>query len=244
MTTTKPNGYILHETDDIVVIATGFRRRSANPKTGDMLQVWILLRHMNPVRAIKLGADAKICFDCGHRGRKGKGRTCYVRVANAPLGVWKAYRRGMYPYLPVERYADMFTGRKVRFGAYGEPVLIPLANMTEIARVASGHTGYSHQWKQPVYAPYSAFVMASCDTPQDYSDAKSAGWRTFRVRTEGSPLMPREISCPASDEMGKRTTCERCKLCSGARANDPRKDISIIVHGSGARAFSLIQISA
>ena len=245
MTTTKPNGYLLHETSDIVVIATGFRRRSANPKTGDMLQVWILLRHVNPVRAIKLGADAKICFDCGHRGRKGKGRTCYVRVANAPLGVWKAYRRGMYPVLASGALCGhAFTGRKVRFGAYGEPVLIPLANMTEIARVASGHTGYSHQWKQPVYAPYSAFVMASCDTPQDYSDAKSAGWRTFRVRTEGSPLMPREISCPASDEMGKRTTCERCKLCSGARANDPRKDISIIVHGSGRRAFSLIQISA
>ena len=116
MTTTKPNGYILHETDDIVVIATGFRRRSANPKTGDMLQVWILLRHINPVRAIKLGADAKICFDCGHRGRKGKGRTCYVRVANAPLGVWKAYRRGMYPHLAVERYSDTCSAG-ARFGS-------------------------------------------------------------------------------------------------------------------------------
>ena len=81
--------------------------------------MWILLRHMNPVRAIKLGADAKICFDCAHRGRKGKGRTCYVRVANAPLGVWKAYRRGMYPHLAQwERYADMFTGRKGSVRSY------------------------------------------------------------------------------------------------------------------------------
>ena len=134
-------------------------------------------------------------------------------------------------------------GAKVRFEAtYGEPVLIPLANMTEIARVASGHTGYTHQWKQPAYAPYRAFVMASCDSPQDYSDAKLAGWRTFRVRTAESPLMPNEISCPASEEAGKRTTCEKCRLCSGARANDPRKDIAIVVHGSGAGKF--IQIAA
>jgi hypothetical protein len=243
--THRPNGFILHETDDIVVIATGFRRRSANPKTGDMIQVWILPRAVNPVEAVKTGADAAVCFDCKHRGIAGKGRTCYVRVANAPLGVWKAYARGMYSRLDIADYAQAFSGRKVRFGAYGEPVLIPVHIVAEIARVASGHTGYTHQWKQPVYAPYRAFVMASCDTPQDYLDAKSAGWRTFRVRTAESPLMPREIACPASEESGKRTTCADCKLCSGARANDPRKDISIIAHGSGAKKFAqLIQIAA
>jgi hypothetical protein len=249
MTTTKPNGYILHETQDIVVIATGFARKSANPKTGDMIQVWILLREINPVQAIKIGVDSGICFDCKHRGKNGKQRTCYVRVANAPLGVWKAYQRGMYPYLPVERFAEMFerrkVRRKVRFGAYGEPVLIPIEVMAELTRVSGGWTGYTHQWKQSTYAPYNAFIMASCDTPEEYAAAKIAGWRTFRVRTADSPLMSNEISCPASDEAGKRTTCERCKLCSGARPNDPRKDVSIIVHGAGAKRFEeLIQIAA
>jgi hypothetical protein len=110
----RPNGYILHETEEIVVISTGFARKSSNPKTGDMIQVWILLRHINPVRAIKLGKDWKICFDCGHRGKKGKSRTCYVRVANAPLGVWKAYQRGNYPHLDVSQYAEVFNRRRVR----------------------------------------------------------------------------------------------------------------------------------
>jgi hypothetical protein len=249
MTTTKPNGHILHETDDIVIIATGFARKSANPKTGDMIQVWILPRHINPVRAVKTGADRLVCFDCVHRGKRGKGRTCYVRIANAPLGVWKAYRRGMYPYLPIEDYARMFerrkVRRKVRFGAYGEPILLPLDKMAELTRVSDGWTGYTHTWRNEANQGYSRFIMASCDTSLDYSDAKLAGWRTFRVRAANAPMAPGEISCPASDEMGKRTTCERCKLCSGSRgAADPRKDVSIIVHGAGAKRFErLIQIA-
>ena len=244
MTTTKPNGYLLHETEDIVVIATGFRRKSDNPKTGDMIQIWILARDVNPVEAIKIGADEKVCFDCKHRGVAGKQRTCYVRIANAPLGVWRAYTRGMYRRLELADYERAFAGRKVRFGAYGDPVLIPADMVAAIAGASSGWTGYTHQWRNEAYAPYRAFIMASCDSPRDYDDAKLAGWRTFRVRTADSPMLAREISCPASEESGKRTTCEKCRLCSGARANDVRKDIAIVVHGSGARKFELVQLAA
>ena len=130
---TKSNGYLLHETQDIVVIATGFKRKSDNPKTGDMIQIWILARDVNPVEAIKIGADEKVCFDCKHRGVAGKQRTCYVRIANAPLGVWKAYTRGMYRRLELADYERAFAGRKVRFGAYGDPVLIPVAMVAAIA---------------------------------------------------------------------------------------------------------------
>lgn len=244
MTTTKPNGYLLHEDSQIVVIATGFKRKSSNPKTGDMIQVWILARGVNPVQALKTGEDVAVCLDCKHRGTGGKGRTCYVRVANAPLGVWKAYTRGMYPYLPIEDFASMFKGRTVRLGSYGEPILIPLHIVRAIVAVAEGHTGYTHAWANPANAEYRAYVMASVDTPSEHDAAKLAGWRTFRVRTEDTPLLTREIKCPASEEAGKKTTCEACRLCSGSRANDPRKDICIVVHGSGARKFDqLIQIA-
>jgi hypothetical protein len=242
--TERTNGYLLHEDSQIVVIATGFGRKSANPKTGDMIQVWILARDVNPVQALKTGEDSIVCLDCKHRGTEGKNRTCYVRVANAPNGVWKAYQRGNYPILAIADYARAFQGRKVRFGAYGEPVLIPLHIVAELARVSDGWAGYTHQWANPAYAGYRAYVMASVDTPQEHSTAKRLGWRTFRVRTESSALLPREIVCPASDEAGKRTTCADCRLCSGTHANDPRKDIAIIVHGISAHKFELIQIGA
>jgi hypothetical protein len=242
--TTTTNGYLLHEDSQIVVIATGFKRKSANPKTGDMIQLWILARDVNPVQALKTGQDIAVCLDCKHRGKNGKNRTCYVRVANAPLGVWKAYKRGNYPVLAMADYAQVFHGRKIRFGAYGEPVLIPLAIVAELARVCDGWTGYTHQWANPAFAEYRAFVMASVDTPQEHDAAKLAGWRTFRVRTEDSPLLTREIICPASEEGGKRTTCADCKLCSGTHDGDSRKDICIVVHGAGARKFELINIAA
>ena len=81
------------------------------------------------------------------------------------------------------------------------------------------------------------YLMASVDTEGEYLEAKASGWRTFRVRAHGERLQAREISCPASAESGHRTQCVRCGLCDGARDNDVRKDISIVVHGVGARNF-------
>jgi len=41
-----------------------------------------------------------------------------------------------------------------------------------------------------------------------------------------------EILCPASEEAGKRTTCDKCGLCAGLTRK--AKDIMIPVHGSKA----------
>jgi hypothetical protein len=78
-------------------------------------------------------------------------------------------------------------------------------------------------------------------------DRPLAGFRRFwrfvlggypKLRAGGHALAGSPFSCPASDEMGKRTQCERCKLCSGsAGPNDPRKDIAILVHGAKAPKF-------
>ena len=69
------NGLVLFQTPDVVVIATGFASGSANSKTADMIQIWLLNRHMNPVAARKVGADDTVCFDCPHRNG-----TCYVNL--------------------------------------------------------------------------------------------------------------------------------------------------------------------
>ena len=60
------NGFIFHETKDIVCIATF---NSSNKKTGDEVQTWILYKHEAPHRAIDSGKDKAICGDCKHRGQ-------------------------------------------------------------------------------------------------------------------------------------------------------------------------------
>jgi hypothetical protein len=233
-----PKGFILHETKDFVVIAT---TKSANVKTGNMVQIWILNRDSSPVASVFNGSDANVCFDCPHRGENGKGRTCYVNVAQGPNAVWRSYRNGNYPYLPIDEYSAVFAGRRIRFGAYGEPVLIPIEIVRAIAEVSEGWTGYTHQWRKPEFAAYRAFIMASCDSAADSVQASAMGWRYFRVRSADAPPATGEIMCPASSEAGHRTTCENCLLCSGGRDSETRKNITIIVHGSGAKNFVSLQ---
>jgi hypothetical protein len=228
--THRPTGYVLYENANIVAIAT---LETENPKTGNMVQICLLPRDIDPATAVKTGQDDIVCFDCPARGEY-----CYVNVWQAPLSVWRAYQRGNYPVLSSDGYRAVFAGRKIRFGAYGEPILLPLLMVAQLAEVSDGWTGYTHQWRRPEYRAYRHYFMASCETAEDYMQAIRAGWRTFRVRTADQPLMAHEIACPASDEMQHRTTCENCRLCDGSTgANDARKDIAIIVHGRGSKNF-------
>jgi hypothetical protein len=227
-------GYILHETKKVVIIAT---TKTSNRKTGNMVQLWILNRDESPLDSIKSGSDANVCFNCPARGINGKQRTCYVDLGRAPMAIWRKYARHGYAFLPTSDYASVFGGRKVRFGAYGEPILIPLSIMEAIKSYSIGHTGYTHQWRKPSVQGYRASLMASCDSVAEQLQATAMGWRTFRARASYEPLIAGEISCPASDEAGKKSTCEKCRLCDGSRTNDARKNISIIVHGIGAKNF-------
>ena len=101
---TKPLGVILYEGPSLIdgqpiaVIATGFQRRTANSKTGDMVQTWILRADLNPLQAIHTGQDVSICGDCPLRGMLetrqcrtvNRRRACYVAIHQAPLGVYRA----------------------------------------------------------------------------------------------------------------------------------------------------------
>jgi hypothetical protein len=221
------NGFILHEDSQRVIIATGFSSPSDNQKTGDMIQIWILVRSMDPVRAIKEGLDRLICGSCVHRGDgHGKGRSCYVNVGQAPLGIYRAWKAGAYLPLPS---VSVFAGRKVRFGAYGDPTWIPLSLALAIAGVSSGHTGYTHQWRKPSLQGWRSLLMASVDSVAELVIARSLGWSTFRVGSEASPG---ESLC-ASERIG--TPCMDCLLCAGSR--NGLESVHIPPHGTGARHF-------
>ena len=220
------NGFILHEDSSRVIIATGFSTPSDNRKTGDMIQIWILVKAVDPVEAIKSGLDRLICGNCVHRGINGSGRSCYVNAGQVPLGIWRAWKAGRYPTL---QFMDGFAGRKVRFGAYGDPVHLPLPLALAIAGVSSGWTGYTHQWRKPSLQGWRQILMASVDTVAELVIARSMGWSTFRVGSEASTG---ESLC-ASEAIG--TPCAVCLLCAGNRGG--LESVHIPPHGTGARHF-------
>jgi hypothetical protein len=219
---TKNTGYILNDENGMVTIAT---MKTSNRKTGNMVQVWILCNDVSPVDAVKTGNDSRNCGDCMHRGdvATGRKRSCYVNVGQAPQAIYKAYKRGNYPALDIADYASVFSGRTIRLGAYGDPAFIPVEKIAALVSSAVRHTGYSHQWrKNPAIKNY---VMASCDNAADYAEATAAGWRTFRVSSNGAALLG-EIVCPS-----ERVSCADCALCGGA--SKQAKNIVITIHGTG-----------
>lgn len=227
------NGVVLQESGDVVVIATGIKSRSSNTKTGGMVQLYILHRHLHPVEASRTGADKRICGDCVHRGTIVDGklinRRCYVQIDKAPSSIFRAYQRGRYRKVSIAEARQILRDRLVRLGAYGDPAYMRLSLIRAICSVARGWTAYSHQWR--LRPDLREFVMASCDSPSDVIAAQADGWRTFRVSAYGdNSKLTGEIACPASAEAGKRTTCNKCRLCDGARPEDTRKSIVIQDH--------------
>lgn len=248
----RPLGIVLHRGASIfdgspyVVIMP--LTPSGNSKTGKMLQTYIIRSGVNPVAAVQSGRDLAICGSCPLRGlprfkakrsKRSKLRACYVNVGQGPAMVYKALQRKRYvDYVPAihDRY---IVGRKIRFGTYGEPVLIPLELVEKLSSISSGWTGYTHQWSNPSLQQYRKYFMASVHGltgPDSREHAKHLGWRTFRTTSDGLPAA-NEILCPASKEAGRRLTCFQCNLCD---AEGRRKvgleavDVYIPTHGGRA----------
>jgi hypothetical protein len=231
-----------YDGSDIVAVAT---LESDNEKTGNMIQVWILSARHHPVVAARRGFDAATCGDCVFRSfiqRRARSdrasdamralmrsKSCYVELGKAPAGVYRAYKRGRYPQWDGD--LSLFRGRSVRFGAYGDPAFLPVSLVARIARAASGHTGYTHQWRDPRASWTRKFLMASCDAPGDVVDAVNAGWRYFYAKSKSDAMPAGSIVCPASSEAGARTKCIDCNLCDGVQYDDDRrKSITINTH--------------
>ena len=241
------SSYILYEGPSridgapIVVIATGFKVKSNNIKTGDMIQTWILRQDMKPTEAVKTKQDVSVCGDCPHRGT-----SCYVNVFQAPNNIWRAYVAGKYQQAKPDELGTLFKERKVRFGAYGDPAAAPLHIWKAIASHAAGYTGYTHQWKDKKNAGFAKYCMASVDAVAEKTAAEARGFRTFRIRKSSDHLdaiQAREVVCPASDEAGHLIQCEQCMACNGTQSNR-RGSIAIIVHGSKAKVNQFLERAA
>lgn len=238
-----PSGYVIYQGPSlldgapIVCIATV---KSRNVKTGPMLQTWILRQDVDPLEANRRGLDASVCGSCPARGmptERSSGyaddRSCYVQLAQAPLSVWRSWRRGIYP--TAEGHAAIAAvgrGRFVRLGAYGDQAAVPGYVASSLLSEASGHTAYSHQSG----AASSSFDGRRFMVSADSRDAAAAAWllghRTFRVVGSVAEIdRQHEVLCPASKEAGHRTVCASCRLCGGSTVR--AKSIAIPAHGGG-----------
>ena len=219
----------------IVVLA---QSNSTNKKTGNMVQTYIIRSDIDPIEASRTGQDSSMCGDCIHRGKpsdKATGqaidRTCYVTLVHGPLGKYKAFKRGAYPdAFGHDNIRAIGLGRMVRLGTYGDPVAVPNYIWESLIDAAQGWTAYTHGKSNPM----PQHIMTSADSLAQAESAWNRGERTFRViKALGDVVKGREVLCPASEEAGKRATCETCKLCAGASVKG--KSVAIVAHGINKR---------
>ena len=202
--------------------------KSSNRKTGDVAQVWILRSDVNPVEALNTGEDVSICGSCPHRKQEDGSRSCYVNVGQAPNSVYKTFKRGGYAIATSSELKRVLAGRRVRWGAYGDPAILHESVVSEINGYVLGHTGYTHQWRESFADWTKGVFQASCDGMLDYIDASIKGYKTFAVIPKGSRNYSGK-QCPATIELSE-AQCKTCKLCDGAKT-----DIYVEAHGSGAK---------
>ena len=232
----KPIGYIIDQGlspidgKPYVCILT---LKTTNPKTGDMAQAWVLRSDINPVEAIATGDDYSICGNCPHRKQWDQTlnrfvRSCYVNVGQAPNSVYKSYKAGRYPVASSADLKGALKGRRVRWGAYGDPAILHQSVVSEINGYVLGHTGYTHQWRESFADWTKGVFQASCDGMHDYLEASAKGFKTFAVIPKGGNYYSGK-QCPATVEASE-AQCRTCSLCDGAKA-----DIFVEAHGSGAK---------
>lgn len=248
---TQPRALVLYRGPSMLngapIVAIGLLPASANRKTGAMLQTYILADNgIRPSANLKTGGDAAVCGGdskgggCKHRPINGG--ACYVVVAQGPTVVYKSYIAGKYPMATDSAHmAELGRDRMIRLGTYGDPAAVPSHIWMNLLMHSSGRTGYTHQWQSPIGQALKPYVMASCDTPEERTEAQSDAWRTFTVRMPNEPLAARESVCPASEEAGKKLTCIKCGMCNGAESGR-KGSIAIIAHGGGGQLKKFIAI--
>jgi hypothetical protein len=130
--------------DPIIGAMTGLNRPSLNPKTGAILQTWILRPDMAPMDAVRENRDDAICGDCALRGDHGRDRRCYVAPWVAPNNVWRVIDRNELRDVSWSELRASVRGRSVRLGAYGDPAAIPFEVWGQFVNAAAGWIGYTH----------------------------------------------------------------------------------------------------
>jgi hypothetical protein len=218
------------------MVAIQFQTGTKNSKTGNGVQIAILPWSWITTGKMAMKDDSSVCFDCPHSQRANG--TCYVRKGQSNMGLMSkvaslhnAYIKGNLEVLDIAEAAvlekDNCRNKYVRFGQYGEPVLLGESVVSQLAQVASNWTGYTHLWFLTQYAWASKYFMASVETQPLRNKAESKGFRSF-LATYDDTQIENSVTCPASKEAGRKVTCDRCGLCKGTSIG--AKSVNIKIH--------------
>ena len=218
---------------------------SANSKIGMGYIIQTYHFSVDQVKEASLHKDEASCLDCPlsfnqnngnsggcytHKGKQLMGLNSMLRSLNRKFDTIKEYSESDFLRF-VETVKNTHKVDLVRFGAYGEPILLPLNVVDTLSQLGVKTTGYTHQWNKPQYQDYNQFFMSSTHTETERQNAKSLGFRSFFVSESIIKDFKQQnaVNCPASKESGKNLSCIACGLCNGAKRGN-QKDVFIMKH--------------
>ena len=172
--------------------------------------------------------DGANCLDCPLASLKGCYTHKYMQYSGfismlRSLSTEDIHSRERTDLAPIKDWCA--ESQLTRFGSYGEPSLLPIDLVSDMAEASDTHTGYTHQAGKDWADDYKDFFMASSHD-QEGAD-KLPSWRHFISLSKGDDA--RGVQCPASKEMGYVSNCAKCGLCSGVKGKG-RKNITINIH--------------
>lgn len=207
----------VHGKEVLLAVTAG----SVNEKTGNMSQVFILHPDDTPLNISKAGLDDLVCGGCPLR--HSLGGACYVTLFQGPRSVYEGWVGTGKRVDDPEDILALCLGKKVRFGAYGDPAHIPAWLAREIMAGAEGWTAYTHAWRNPeVSKTWKGFAMASCDTVAQARLAESKGWAAFLATPEEN--LDGIVTC---DNEAKGIQCVDCLRCNGKNGS-----VRLMPHGA------------
>mgnify|MGYP007011962794 FL=1 len=172
--------------------------------------------------------DGANCLDCPLASLKGCYTHKYMQYSGfismlRSLSTEDIYSRERTDLAPIKDWCA--ESQLTRFGSYGEPSLLPIDLVSDMADASATHTGYTHQAGKDWADDYKDFVMASSHD-QEGAD-KLPSWRHFNTLRKGNEAVG--VQGPASKEMGYVSNCAKCGLCSGVKGKG-RKNVTINIH--------------
>ena len=233
------NKIIWTENDNIFIVS---KSKTSNKKITDgskivqtytfSLKQWTLANTSKGFKMKEFFAlDGSNCLDCPFSVGNGNGG-CYTHKFTQYIGFLKMLRsipsEALTP-LDKAKYTtilDMSHNTYIRFGTYGEPSLLPIALVESMTLLSKSWTGYTHQWNKEWANEFGKFFMASTHNQEEANAAREIDYRSFIATKDGSEDA---VGCPASKEMGFKSNCAKCGLCSGTEGKG-KKDIKILEH--------------